>query len=81
MVGGLTISENLENRRFLALGYSKIGEVEKALGHLKEAAEYYGRGLIIREELAEETQTPEARRALFASYASLGRLESIRSSG
>lgn len=73
----LAISEKYETfdvkyKRFVAISYSKLGNMAIAQGKLKEAREYYEKSLDIRAALAEETGTQETRRDLSISINKLG---------
>ncbi len=59
-------------RRYLSVSYNQLGFICEAQGRLTEAQRYYEQSLQIREPLAEETGTVEARRDLSISYDRLG---------
>ncbi|MBR3919222.1 MAG: toll/interleukin-1 receptor domain-containing protein, partial [Clostridia bacterium] len=59
-------------KRDLSVSYNNLGAICKAEGNLTKAKEYYEKSLKIREILAKETNTVEARRDLSVSYNNLG---------
>ncbi len=65
-------SEKLNYKRYLSVSYNKLGDICKAKGDLQGAEEYYIKSLELREQLAKETGTVEARRGLSIGYERLG---------
>ncbi len=61
-------------RRYLSISNEKLGDIYNAQGRLTEAQRYYEQSLQIREQLAEETGTVQARRDLSVSYKKLGEI-------
>ena len=79
----LRIGEQLANdtagtpqaRRGLCTSYNNMGNIEREVGHLERAREYYAKNLELSEVLARETGTVKARRDLFISYSNMGNIE------
>ena len=56
----------------MSVSYGNLGDILQAEGKLSEAREYYQKSLELREQLAAETGTVNARRSLSISYERVG---------
>ncbi len=67
-------SGNSEFRGYLSISYIRLGDMAEASGDVTGAREYYEKGLVICEELAEETRTLGSWWGLSVSYERVGRI-------